>query len=231
MDMDAFFAAVEERRHPGLKGKPVVIGGSGDPMQRGVVSTASYEARKYGIHSAMPLKTAYKLCPHAVFLPVDYQEYARVSQSIKEILQEFSPVMEDVGIDEVFLDISEIDKTSEEIAREIKDKIKDRTGLTCSIGIAHNKLLAKIASDLQKPDGLTILAGKDLEARIWPLPVRKLWGVGPKTEAYLKQLNIRTIGELAATSRDKLIEQFGKSYGQYLHEASHGIDDSPPVTH
>jgi len=231
MDMDAFFAAVEALRRPELRGKPLVIGGSGDPTKRGVVSTASYEARMYGIHSAMPLMKAHTLCPHAVFLPVDYHEYSRVSHIIKGILHEFSPVMEDVGIDEAFLDISDIDTTPEQIAKEIKNRLRERTGLTCSIGIAHNKLLAKIASDLQKPDGLTILAGKDLEARIWPLPVRKLWGVGPKTEAYLKQLNIRTIGELAATSRDKLIEQFGKSYGQYLHEASHGIDDSPPVTH
>jgi len=231
MDMDAFFAAVEERRHPGLKGKPVVIGGSGDPMQRGVVSTASYEARKYGIHSAMPLKTAYKLCPHAVFLPVDYQEYSRVSHSIKEILQEFSPVMEDVGIDEAFLDISEIDKTSEQIAREIKEKIKDRTGLTCSIGIAHNKLIAKIASDMQKPDGLTIVQAGDLERCIWPLKVRKLWGVGPKTEAYLKTMNIHTIGNLASVPLDTLTEHFGTSYGRYLYEASRGMDDAPLVTH
>ena len=230
MDMDAFFAAVEALRRPELRGKPLVIGGSGDPTKRGVVSTASYEARTYGIHSAMPLIKAYKLCPHAVFLPVDYQEYSRVSHIIKDILAEFSPVIEDVGIDEAFLDISEMEKSSEHIAHEIKERIKGRTGLTCSIGIAPNKLLAKIASDMQKPDGLTILAGKDVEARIWPLPVRKLWGVGPKTEGYLKQLNIRIIGELAAAPRDDLIEQFGKSYGQYLYEASHGIDDSPLVT-
>ena len=231
VDMDAFFAAVEEQRRPELMGKPLVIGGSGDPTRRGVVSTASYEARRYGIHSAMPLIKAYKLCPQAIFLPVDFREYARVSQSIKKILSEFSPVMEDVGIDEAFLDISEVDKSPERIAQEIKKKIKGQTGLTCSIGIAPNKLLAKIASDLQKPDGLTIITERDVATRIWPLPVRKLWGVGPKTEGYLKQLSIRTIGELAAASRDSLIEQCGKSYGHYLHEASHGIDDSPLVTH
>jgi DNA polymerase-4 len=230
VDMDAFFASVEEGRRPELRGKPVIIGGSGDPSQRGVVSTASYEARKYGIHSAMPLMKAYRLCPHAVFLPVDYQEYSRVSHIIKEILAEFSPVMEDVGIDEAFLDISDLEKSSEQIAYEIKEKIKSKTGLTCSIGIATNKLLAKIASDLQKPDGLTIITEGDLEARIWPLPVRKLWGVGPKTEGYLKELKILTIGDLAAASGDYLIEQFGKSYGQYLYEASHGIDDSPLAT-
>jgi len=229
--MDAFFAAVEVQRRPELRGKPLVIGGSGDPTRRGVVSTASYEARRYGIHSAMPLIKAYKLCPQAIFLPVDFSAYARVSQSIKKILSEFSPVMEDVGIDEAFLDISDIGKPSEHIAHDIKERIQSMTGLTCSIGIASNKLLAKIASDLQKPDGLTIIMERDIAARIWPLPVRKLWGVGPKTEGYLKQLNIRTIGELAAASRDSLMEQCGKSYGQYLYEASHGIDDSPLVTH
>jgi len=230
MDMDAFFAAVEEKRHPELRGKPVVIGGSGDPTKRGVVSTASYEARKYGIHSAMPLQTAYKLCPHAVFLPVDYEKYAGVSSSIKEILKGISPVMEDVGIDEAFLDISDIQKASELVAVEIKEKIRTHTGLTCSIGIASNKLLAKIASDLQKPDGLTMLTADDIESRIWPLPVRKLWGVGPKTEGYLKEMSVRTIGDLARISRDTLIEYFGPSYGNYLHDASHGIDDTPLIT-
>jgi len=231
IDMDAFFAAVEEKRHPELKGHPIVIGGSGDPTKRGVVSTASYEARKYGIHSALPLRTAYKLCPEAVFLPVDYEEYSRVSQIIKDILREISPVMEDVGIDEAFLDTSEITKPPEVIAWEIKERIKKETGLTCSIGIAPNKLLAKIASDMQKPDGLTIIEEQDIEGRIWPLPVRKLWGVGPKTEARLKEIGINTIGELASMPVDRLIEIYGESYGHYLHEASHGIDESPLVTH
>lgn len=231
MDMDAFFAAVEVRRRPELRGKPLVIGGSGDPTKRGVVSTASYEARTCGIHSAMPLMKAYKLCPHAVFLPVDYREYSRVSHIIKDIFHEFSAVMEDVGIDEAFLDISASEKSSEQIAAEIKERINAVTGLSCSIGIAPNKLLAKIASDMQKPDGLTIITETDIESRIWPLPVRKLWGVGPKTEGYLKQLDIQTIGELAAASQNQLIEQFGNSYGQYLYEASRGMDDSPLVTH
>ena len=231
IDMDAFFAAVEEQRHPELRGKPVVIGGSGDPTKRGVVSTASYEARKYGIHSALPLRTAYNLCPEAVFLPVDYEEYSRVSGIIKTALKEMSSIMEDVGIDEAFLDISEIDKPSEEIAQEIKKRIMEETGLTCSIGIASNKLLAKIASDMQKPDGLTIIAEKDIEKCIWPLPVRKLWGVGPKTEGSLKNIGINTIGELALISIDRLVETYGQSYGHYLHEASRGIDESPLVTH
>jgi DNA polymerase-4 len=231
IDMDAFFSAVEQKRHPELVGKPVVVGGEGNPTKRGVVSTASYEARKFGIHSAMPLRTAYKLCPKAIFLPVDYEEYSRVSKKVKAILEEFSPTMEDVGIDEAFLDVSSTDKPSEEIAEEIKKRIKDVTGLTCSIGIAPNKLLAKIASDMQKPDGLTILTEADIENHIWPLPVRKLWGVGPKTEAYLKEMGIQTIGDLASLPLEKLTEEFGPSYGNYLYEASKGIDESSLVTH
>ncbi|KAF0146275.1 MAG: DNA polymerase IV [Nitrospirae bacterium] len=229
--MDAFFAAVEQKRHPELIGKPVVIGGSGDPTQRGVVSTASYEARKFGIHSAMPLRTAYKLCPEAVFLPVDYEEYSRVSAEVKNILREFSPVMEDVGIDEAFLDISESAEPSEEISKKIKEKIKAELDITCSIGIAPNKLLAKIASDLNKPDGLTIINETDIEKIIWPLAVRKLWGVGPKTEAHLKSININTIGALAVMPLEKLTGHFGPSYGNYLYEASKGVDESPLVTH
>jgi DNA polymerase-4 len=231
IDMDAFFSSVEQKRHPELVGKPVVVGGGGDPTKRGVVSTASYEARKFGIHSAMPLRTAYKLCPEAIFLPVDYEEYSRVSEEVKAILREFSPNIEDVGIDEAFLDISSIDRPSDEIAKEIKERIKDETDLTCSIGIAPNKLLAKIASDMQKPDGLTIIVEDDIQTRIWPLSVRKLWGVGPKTEAYLKEMGIQTIGNLASLSLGRLIEEFGQSYGNYLYESSRGIDESPLVTH
>ena len=231
VDMDAFFSSVEEKRHPELAGKPVVVGGEGDPTKRGVVSTASYEAREFGIHSAMPLRTAYKLCPEAIFLPVDYEEYSRVSGEIKGLLKAFTPIIEDVGIDEAFLDISTIDRPSGEIAREIKKRIKDETGLTCSIGIAPNKLLAKMASDMQKPDGLTVIMEDDIQSRIWPLSVRKLWGVGPKTEAYLKEMGIQTVGDLASLSMDRMIEEFGQSYGSYLYEASRGIDESPLVTH
>jgi len=231
IDMDAFFAAVEQNRHPELKGRPIVIGGEGDPTQRGVVSTASYEARKFGIYSAMPLMTAYKLCPHAVFLPVDYKEYARVSEIIKNGLRQITPLVEDVGIDEAFLDISDIEGTPEEIADEIKRMILNETGLTCSIGIGPNKLLAKIASDMQKPDGITIITEGDIEARIWPLAARKLWGVGPKTEANLKGMGIHTIGDLAAVPLETLVEIFGNSYGRFLYESSRGMDESPLVTH
>jgi DNA polymerase IV len=231
IDMDAFFSSVEQQRDPELIGKPVVIGGGGDPTKRGVVSTASYEARKCGIHSAMPLMTAYRLCPKAIFLPVDYEEYSRVSKMFKAFLREFTEIIEDVGIDEAFLDISSIDKSSEEIAKEIKKRIKEETDLNCSIGIAPNKLLAKIASDLDKPDGLTIITEEDIEKRIWPLPARKLWGVGPKTEAYLKEkMGIKTIGELAALPLERLIEELGRSYGSYLYEASRGIDESELIT-
>ena len=231
MDMDAFFASVEQKRRPELTGKPVVIGGRGDPTRRGVVSTASYEARKYGIHSALPLRTAYRLCPEAIFLPVDYDEYVRVSRIFKGVLRELTPLLEDVGIDEAFLDISELPATSEEISKVIKSKIYDATGLTCSIGIASNKLLAKIASDMQKPGGLTIIYPGDIAGRIWLLPVRKLWGVGPKTEAHLSGMNINTIGELSSLPIERLIEEFGNSYGNYLFNASRGIDESQVVTH
>jgi DNA polymerase IV len=230
IDMDAFFAAVEQKRKPVLIGKPVVIGGSGDPTKRGVVATASYEARKFGIHSALPLKTAYSLCPRAVFLPVDYEAYAMESQKVKSILRGITPDMENVGIDEAFLDISEIDETSEDISQRIKKEIKDETGLTCSIGIAPNKLLAKIASDMDKPDGLTVIMPEDVECILGPLTVRKLWGIGPKTEKALKDMGIETVGELASLHLETLIDRFGSSYGNYLYHASRGIDDSPLIT-
>lgn len=229
--MDAFFAAVEQKRHPELIGKPLIIGGSGDPTKRGVVSTASYEARKFGIHSAMPLRAAYKLCPQAAFLPVDYEAYSRESLKVKGILKVITPLMEDVGIDEAFLDISPIEKPSEVIAEEIKKRIKGETGLSCSVGIAPNKLLAKIASDLNKPDGLTIITEANIERVLRPLPVRKLLGIGPKTEAYLKSVGIQTIGELASLPLDQLLERFGTSYGNYLYRASRGLDESPLITH
>jgi DNA polymerase-4 len=229
--MDAFFAAVELLRRPELKGKPVVIGGRGDPTRRGVVSTATYEARKFGIRSAMPLRTAHKLCPEAVFLPVDFAEYGRYSARFKDEMRKVSPVMQDRGIDEAYLDITDVPGSSAEIGQRIKRAILDATGLTCSIGIAPNKLLAKMASELDKPDGLTILGAGGLEARIWPLDVRRVPGIGPKTEAKLAAIGIRTIGELAARPVEELVEAFGRSSGAYLHEAAHGIDDEPVHVH
>ena len=231
LDMDAFFAAVELLRRPDLKGKPVVIGGRGDPTRRGVVSTATYEARAFGVRSGMPLRTALKLCPTAVFLPVDFAEYHRYSDRFKAVMREVSPQMEDRGIDEAYLDITALDRSSEAVAREIKERIRADTGLTCSIGIAPNKLLAKMASELQKPDGLTILVPEDVETKIWPLGVRKVPGIGPKTEARLAEMDVRTIGELAAVPVETLVEGFGRSYGGFLYEAARGIDEDPIVTH
>jgi len=231
VDMDAFFAAVELLRRPELAGKPLVIGGRGDPTRRGVVSTASYEARKFGVHSAMPLRTAHKLCPDCIFLPVDYAEYSRISRMVKDILRRFSPLMQDVGIDEAYLEVTGSARPAEDIARDIKRCIREQTGLTCSIGIAANKRLAKIASDLNKPDGLTVIGPGDLETKIWPLGVRKVPGIGPKAEERLGRMGLRTIGDLAAVPLDQLRERFGQSYGQFLYQAAHGIDDRPLVTH
>ncbi len=231
IDMDAFFAAVEEKKNPALRGKPVIIGGAGDPQRRGVVSTANYVARKFGIHSAMPLRTAYKLCPGAVFLPVDFEAYEAASLLFKSVLREITILEENAGIDESYLDITDVPQDNEAVAEWIKTGIREKTGLTCSIGIAPNKLLAKIASDMQKPDGLTILTEDDIESRIWPMPIRKLYGIGPKTEAHLKSVNIETIGQLAGQSIDFLVGHFGPSYGHYLHDAARGMDDSPVMTH
>jgi DNA polymerase-4 len=178
----------------------------------------------------MPLRTAFHHCPEAVFLPVDYAHYVKISQQIKEILTRFSSRIEDVGIDEAFLDITDSSESPEQIARAIKQQINAETGLTCSVGIAPNKLLAKIASDLEKPDGLTQLDDDDIPSRVWPLPVRRLWGVGPKTELRLARLGVSTIGNLAALPLETLLQHFGKAQGHYLHQASQGIDESPITT-
>jgi DNA polymerase-4 len=208
-----------------------VIGGRGDPTRRGVVATASYEARKFGVHSAMPLRTAHKLCPDCVFLAVDYAEYSRMSRIVKAILRRFAPLMQDVGIDEAYLELTGGELPAPEVAREIKRCVREETGLTCSIGVACNKRLAKIASDMNKPDGLTVIGPTDLEARVWPLGVRKVPGIGPKTEERLAAMGIRTVGELAGLSPDALIERFGQSSGWFLYQAAHGIDERPLVTH
>ncbi|MGH8523242.1 MAG: DNA polymerase IV [Gammaproteobacteria bacterium] len=231
IDMDAFFAAVEQKRNPDLAGKPVVIGGRGDPRERGVVSTASYEARNYGIHSAMPLRAAFRLCPQAVFLAVDYELYARVSAIIKTILRDFTSLVEDAGLDEAYIDITGLEPVPEQLATKIKQRIRERTGLSCSIGIAPNKLLAKICSDLDKPDGLTVLTEAELKNRIWPLPVRSLPGIGPVTAERLVPMGVTTIRQLARLPLADLAKEFGPSHGESLYLASRGIDRRPVVTH
>ena len=227
--MDAFFASVELKKRPELKGKPIIVGGDGDPTKRGVVSAASYEARKFGVRSSMPLRTAYKKCPQAVFLPVDFEAYENESEKFMSILREYTPLIESFGLDEAFMDVTECSKSALDIAREIKRRIKEELGLTASVGIAPNKLLAKMASDMNKPNGFTVIREKDIEKILSPLSVRKLWGVGEKTEMRLHGLGIKTIGELAKLPVQHLESNFGKSFGRMLYEYSHGIDESPVV--
>jgi len=230
LDMDAFFAAVELLRRPELKGKPVIIGGRGDPSRRGVVATCTYEARKFGIRSGMPFRTAARLCPDAVYLPTDFAEYARWSKVFKQAMKDVSAEFEDRGVDEAYLDISALTASSGEIGQALKARIVRDTGMTCSIGIAPNKLLAKIASDLDKPDGLTLITPDDVPQRIWPLDARKIPGVGPKAEERLRALGIRTIGELAAAPVEHLAGHFGGSMAAFMHAAANGRHDSPVVT-
>ncbi len=229
IDMDAFFASVELKKKPELKGKPVIVGGDGDPAKRGVVSAASYEARRFGIRSGMPLRTAYKRCPNAVFLPVDFEAYERESEKFMAILQEYTPLIESFGLDEAFMDVTENPKDALDIAREIKQRIKNELGLTVSVGIASNKLLAKMASDMNKPNGFTVIRDKDIDKTLSNLSVRKLWGVGEKTEKRLNELGIKTIGGLAKLPVQHLIRNFGDSFGRMLFEYSHGIDNSTVV--
>ncbi|MBI2549864.1 DNA polymerase IV [Candidatus Woesearchaeota archaeon] len=230
-DLDAFYAAVEQREHPEWMGKPVVVGA--DPKQgkgRGVCMTASYEARKFGIRSAMPISKAYKLCPTAIFTPPNFPLYTAASDAVMNILRSYSDKFEQVSIDEAFIDVSSkfSGRKKDEIesfAAAIKNEIGEKEKLSCSIGVASNKLVAKIASDFKKPDGLTIVElGKEKEF-LSPLPVRKLIGVGEKTEIVLKEMGVITIGELALLPQELMLKEFGKS-GLYLHEAANGIDDS-----
>ncbi len=228
IDMDAFFAAVEQRDNPTLRGKPVIVGA--DPKEgkgRGVVSTCSYEARKFGIHSAMPISIAYRRCPHGIFLPGNYKKYSEASRQIFRIIDDFTPDVEAVSIDEAFLDITgctHLHQGIERLARNLKDKIKKEVGLTASIGIAPNKMTAKIASDYSKPDGLLIIEPKKVLIFLWPLPVEKLWGVGKKTQAALNTMGITTIEDLARYPVEKLAKQFGE-YGLHVHLLANGVDD------
>lgn len=262
LDMDAFFASVELQRLPQLKGLPVVIGGGKqrvdemlrerhaqlplheipvdafprlkDYVGRGVITTATYPARQFGVGSAMGMMKAARLCPDAIVLPVDFEEIRKFSYAFKDTIREIAPLVEDRGIDEVYIDFTDVPGGQREggrvLARLIQKAIFERTGLTCSIGVAPNKLMAKMASEFDKPNGISLIFEADLQTRIWPLAVRKINGIGPKAETRLHGLSIQTIGELASHPREALVEQFGRSYGAWMHEAAWGRDDRPVVT-
>jgi len=225
VDLDAFFAAVEQRDRPELRGKPVIVGGGG-PTDRGVVSTASYEARRFGVHSAMPLRHAGRLCPDGIFLPVDGAKYVAVSGEVMAILRRFTPLVEPVSIDEAFLDVTEsraLFGDGPTIGTAIRQAIRTEIGLTASVGVAATKLVAKIASDLRKPDGMVVVAPGDEEAFLAPLPIRRRWGVGETTAAALAEYGVRTMGDLVALPADLLVRRFGK-HGATLAERARGID-------
>src|SRR5262245_25973122 len=227
VDMDAFYAAIEQRDRPELRGRPVVVGAS--PSGRGVVSAASYEARPFGVHSAMPIRRAARLCPHAVFLPVDMKKYARESGRIMSLLAGFTPLLEPVSIDEAFLDVTAsraLLGDGPTIARLIKSQIREHTGLTASVGVAANKFVAKVASDLRKPDGLVVVEPGQEPAFLAPLPVTRLWGVGRVTATELEAMGIRTIAQLAATPVRNLQARFGR-HAAGLRELALGRDDRP----
>ena len=227
LDMDAFYASVELLGRPDLKGLPVAIGGRGDPTRRGVVTTATYEARAFGIHSGMALSVAARLCPACIFLPVDFERYRAASRQFKQAIAVVTPALEDRGIDEVYLDLTDVAGGSRALAIDLQNRVAAATGLSCSIGIAPNKLLAKIASDLEKPRGITLVADIDIPVRIWPLAARKVPGIGPKADARLEALGLRTIGDIAACEPGWLRAKFGERYGGWLHRAAHGFDERP----
>ena len=260
LDMDAFYASVELLRYPELLGQPVVIGGGrrhqpelqADGRRRfatldaytgrGVITTATYAARDLGVHSGMGLMKAALRAPQAVLLPVDFEQYRAYSRRFKAAVAEMAPVIEDRGIDEIYIDLTDHPGAHDAVAHDLfggvraialdlKNNVRRATGLSCSIGVTPNKLLSKLASDLDKPDGLTLLTHADLPERVWPLPARRINGIGPKAGAKLAALGIATIGELAAFDRAALVAQFGRSFGQWLHEAAHGRDDRAVVTH
>jgi DNA polymerase-4 len=227
VDMDAFYASVEQRDRPALRGKPVIVGA--DPRGRGVVSAASYEARRFGVHSAMPIGRAARLCPDGAFLPVDMDKYARVSREIMAVLAGFTPLLEPVSIDEAFLDVTGtrvLFGDGGEQARRIKSGIREAVGLTASVGVASNKFVAKVASDLRKPDGLVVVAAGDEARFLAPLPVSRVWGVGRVTASDLESMGIRTIGQLAAVPPGHLRARFG-SAATLLSALAHGVDDRP----
>ncbi len=249
IDMDAFFASCELSQYPELRGVPMVVGGRGEHAPRlradgtrvfstlaeysgrGVLTTSTYEARALGVHSGMPTMKAARLAPQAVLLPVNFELYRRYSRLFKDAVRTVSACIEDVGIDEVYADVSEVAGDAAAVAERIRRAVREATGLTCSVGIAPNKLLAKLGSDLNKPDGATILGAADVPTRVWPLPARRINGIGPKAAARLAEMSIETIGELAARDAAELVERFGLAYGSWLHRAAHGVDERALVTH
>ena len=243
LDMDAFYASVELLRYPELRGRPVVIGGRQQPgldhdgqrrfarlreyAGRGVVTTSTYEARALGVFSGMGIMKAARLAPDAVLLPVDFPAYRHYSALFKAAVAAIAPDIEDRGIDEIYIDLSALPEDSLVLARRIKQAVVEATGLSCSIGISPNKLLSKICSDLEKPDGTTLLDMADIPARIWPLPVKKINGIGPKATEKLAALGIGTIAELARAEAGFLQSHFGPRYGQWLFAAARGLDERP----
>jgi DNA polymerase-4 len=228
VDMDAFFASVEQRDHPELRGKPVIVGGSGN---RGVVAAASYEVRKFGVHSAMPTREALRRCPDAICIAPRIAHYGAVSREIFAVFHEFTPLVQGLSLDEAFLDVTASLRalgSAEQIAGEIKQRIRARTGLTASVGVAPNKLVAKIASDLRKPDGLVIVRAAEVRDLLDPLPIRKLFGLGPKTAPRVEALGIRTLGELRQAPASRLRPVFGR-YTERVQQRAAGIDDRPVV--
>ncbi|GGI19364.1 DNA polymerase IV [Oxalicibacterium faecigallinarum] len=249
LDMDAFYASVELLRYPELRGQPVVIGGGSDAapivqpdgtrvykrlrdyVGRGVVTTSTYEARALGVFSAMGIMKAARLAPDAVLLPTDFTAYRHYSGLFKSAVATIAPEIENRGIDEIYIDLNAYKDDAQGIARRIKQAVHEATGLSCSIGLAPNKLLAKICSDLEKPNGLTILTAAEIPTRIWPLSVKKINGIGPKAAAKLATLNIHTIAELAACDAGVLQENFGRSYSAWLMRVAQGIDERQIVTY
>jgi DNA polymerase-4 len=256
LDMDAFYASVELLRYPHLRGQPAVVGGrrrnpEADESHtvfptlraytgRGVITTATYEARSLGVHSGMGLMKAAKLAPDAWLLPADFDQYRRYSRLFKDAVRAVAPLVEDRGIDEIYIDLTELVLSNDaadpwararDIALQLQSAVREATGLSCSLGVTPNKLLSKIASDLQKPGGITVLRKDDIPARIWPLSARKINGIGPKASARLESLGINTIGELANADPAFLIGHFGKNTGAWMHDAAHGRDERLVVTH
>jgi len=253
LDMDAFYASVELLRYPDLRGRAVVIGGGRrhQPVQRedgsrtysmlrdytgrGVITTSTYEARALGVFSAMGVMKAAKLAPDAVLLPVDFDQYRHYSRLFKAAVREIAPVVEDRGVDEIYIDLTDLPGAQLDAGRAVAQQLKDAVftatgGLTCSIGVTPNKLLSKLASELDKPNGLTLLGPDDIETRIWPLAARKVNGIGPKASEKLAGFGLHTVGDIAAADPAWLIDHFGKSYGAWLHAASHGRDEREVVT-